>query len=61
MLFADAARGAGITGYYRPAALNTHPLFIEALAGLVHDALGTPQDRRVPRVDDVALAGVGAA
>ena len=35
MLFADAARVAGITGYYRPAALNCHPLFIEALANLV--------------------------
>jgi len=29
------AREAGITGYRRPAALNTHPLFIEALARLV--------------------------
>jgi ferrochelatase len=37
MLFADAARAAGITGYYRPAALNCHPLFIEALAALVVD------------------------
>ena len=35
MLFADAARAAGITGYYRPAALNCHPLFIETLASLV--------------------------
>jgi protoporphyrin/coproporphyrin ferrochelatase len=61
MLFADAARAAGITGYYRPAALNTHPLFIEALAALVHDALGTPQDRRIPSVADAALAAVGAA
>jgi protoporphyrin/coproporphyrin ferrochelatase len=34
-LFADTARKAGITGYFRPKALNTHPLFIEALAGLV--------------------------
>lgn len=34
-LFADAARKAGIIGYFRPKALNTHPLFIEALAGLV--------------------------
>jgi ferrochelatase len=46
MLFADAARAAGITGYYRPPALNTHPLFIEALAGLVHDKLDVPLDRR---------------
>lgn len=37
MLFADAARAAGISGYYRPPALNCHPLFIEALANLVSD------------------------
>jgi protoporphyrin/coproporphyrin ferrochelatase len=37
MLFADAARAAGITGYFRPPALNCHPLFIEALASLVTD------------------------
>lgn len=44
-LFADAARDAGITGYYRPQALNTHPLFIEALAGLVsqHVAPAAPE------------------
>jgi ferrochelatase len=35
MLFADGARAAGITGYHRPPALNTRPLFIQALAGLV--------------------------
>lgn len=42
-LFADAARDAGITGYYRPRALNAHPLFIEALAGQVtrHIATGS--------------------
>jgi ferrochelatase len=34
-LFADEAARAGITEYRRPAALNTHPLFIEALAQLV--------------------------
>src|SRR5512132_1360893 len=39
ILFADAARAAGITGYYRPPALNSHPLFIEALAGLVRAKL----------------------
>jgi len=39
MLFADAARAAGITGYYRTPALNCHPLFIDALAGLVQDKL----------------------
>ena len=43
LLFADAARQAGITGYYRPAALNTSPLFIDALAGLVLTHLGAPQ------------------
>lgn len=44
MLFADAARAAGITGYYRPPALNCHPLFIEALADLVieHSKTLTP-------------------
>jgi ferrochelatase len=35
LLFAEVARAAGITGYYRPPALNSHPLFIDALAGLV--------------------------
>ena len=37
MLFAGIAREAGITGYYRTPVLNTHPLFIAALAGLVGD------------------------
>ena len=44
MLFKDGAREAGITGYYRPDALNAHPLFIEALADLVAGHLGVPQD-----------------
>ena len=35
ILFAETARKAGITGFRRPEALNTHPLFIEALARLV--------------------------
>jgi ferrochelatase len=43
MLFADAARDAGITGYYRPDALNTSPLFIDALAGLVRNRLASSQ------------------
>ncbi len=42
MLFADAAREAGITGYRRTAALNVAPLFISALAGLVQDHLAAP-------------------
>lgn len=39
LLFAETARKSGITGYYRPEALNTDPLFIEALAGLVQSHL----------------------
>jgi ferrochelatase len=35
LLFAEAARRAGIVEYHRPRALNTHPLFIEALRRLV--------------------------
>jgi protoporphyrin/coproporphyrin ferrochelatase len=35
LLFSEVARAAGITGYYRPEALNTSPLFIKALATLV--------------------------
>ena len=38
-LFAAAAKRAGIRHYRRSAALNTHPLFIEALAGLVERRL----------------------
>lgn len=39
-LFAGEARRAGIDDYRRSAALNTHPMFIEALAGLVERHLG---------------------
>ena len=39
MLFADAARDAGIVHYRRTEALNTAPLFVGALAGLVEDHL----------------------
>ena len=35
ILFAETAKAAGITGYFRPDALNTHLLFIEALCQLV--------------------------
>jgi ferrochelatase len=38
-LFAEDAKRAGIRHYRRSAALNTHPLFIEALAGLVERRL----------------------
>ena len=41
MLFAGDAEKAGITTYRRTEALNTHPLFIEALARLVERHLGT--------------------
>ena len=53
ILFKEAAARAGITGYYRPDALNTHPLFIEALAGLVGEHLAEPAVR-------LPLAGAGA-
>jgi protoporphyrin/coproporphyrin ferrochelatase len=43
LLFSDVARGAGITGYYRPAALNTSPHFIGALAGLVSSHIEAPE------------------
>ncbi len=46
MLFADAARRAGITGYRRTDALNLSPLFISALAGLVTDHLTAAGDGR---------------
>ncbi len=44
MLFADAARAAGITGYYRTPALNSHPRFIDALGDLVRTHMA-PVDR----------------
>jgi protoporphyrin/coproporphyrin ferrochelatase len=43
LLFADIARKAGITGYSRPKALNTHPLYIEALADLVRRHVSGPR------------------
>jgi ferrochelatase len=46
MLFADVARDAGITGYYRTPALNSHPRFIEALTELVRDHLATADGPR---------------
>lgn len=53
LLFAESARAAGITGYSRPKALNTHPMFIDALAGLVTGHLGASHnggwlERRTP-------------
>jgi ferrochelatase len=43
MLFADAAREAGIVHYRRTESLNSSPLFIAALAGLVEDHLERPE------------------
>lgn len=43
LLFADVARAAGITGYYRSGALNASPLFIRALTGLVERHVDTPE------------------
>jgi len=43
LLFSEAARKAGITGYYRPEALNASPLFIRALAGLVAGHVEAPE------------------
>jgi ferrochelatase len=40
LLFADAARQAGITGYSRPESLNASSLFIRALTGLVAKHVG---------------------
>lgn len=43
MLFADAAREAGIIHYRRTESLNCSPLFIAALAGLVENHLERPE------------------
>lgn len=61
LLFAEVARAAGITGYYRPAALNTHPLFIEALAGLVRRRLDWHTGAAPPQSPSATLAAAGAA
>lgn len=45
LLFAETAHRSGITGYRRTAALNTSPLFISALAGLVREHLAVPGRR----------------
>jgi ferrochelatase len=61
ILFADAARAAGITGYHRTPALNTHPLFIEALAGLVHEHLSTPAEHRGDKAPAASRVAAGVA
>lgn len=47
-LFANAARRAGITGYYRPRTLNTSPRFIDALAHLVNTHIDRPEPSHQP-------------
>jgi ferrochelatase len=54
ILFAEAAKAAGITGYFRPDALNTHPLFIDALSQLVLRSLRSPQ--AAPRYEPAGVA-----
>ena len=61
MLFADVARRAGITGYFRPAALNSHPLFIEALTALVREHLHLSGDSRPRTRTHTELASVSVA
>jgi len=61
MLFADAAKAAGITGYYRPPALNAHPLFIEALADLVRTRLVPVEPVRKIRKPEPGFEPVEAA
>ena len=58
LLFAEVARRAGITGYYRPAALNVHPLFIDALARLVLDTAGGARQPASQSSPSTALAAV---
>jgi ferrochelatase len=60
MLFAHTARAAGITGYYRPEALNTHPLFIDALAQIVRGRIDSWDDAAPGESRAPELAGVGA-
>ncbi len=55
VLFCDLARAAGIEYVARSAALNTHPLFIEALAGLI-ERRGVPEVRAVGRLTQEAPA-----
>jgi ferrochelatase len=59
MLFARTAAAAGITGYYRSPALNTSPLFIEALSGLVATHVGV-RGRVAATAAPLAAAGARA-
>jgi protoporphyrin/coproporphyrin ferrochelatase len=56
LLFARAAQEAGITGYFRPEALNTHPMFIDALSQLVLARAAPPL-----QAPEDLFAGAGAA
>jgi protoheme ferro-lyase len=48
ILFAEGAKAAGITGYFRPDALNTHPLFISALKRLVLEKVEAGRAAQAP-------------
>jgi ferrochelatase len=54
ILFAETAQKAGITGYFRPDALNTRPLFIDALSRLVLRKIGHPAASDQPEPAGVA-------
>ncbi|HSC28672.1 MAG TPA: ferrochelatase [Vicinamibacterales bacterium] len=54
ILFRETAARVGITGYYRPEALNTQPLFIDALAGLVADHVAAVQPSRAGDLAEVS-------
>lgn len=56
LLFAETARKAGITGYYRPEALNTEPLYIDALARLVTTHLSGEAPREARALTGAAVA-----
>jgi ferrochelatase len=53
ILFAETAKAAGITGYFRPDALNTHPLFISALKRLVLEQVQAGRAAQEPQYAEV--------
>lgn len=61
ILFAGQARKAGIVAYGRPEALDTSPVFIEALAGLVERHVEERTADEHPAFAAVAEPGGGRA
>lgn len=61
LLFSEVAREAGIAGYRRTDALNTSPLFIAALAGLVDDHLARPRGSGCANCAPCAETDAGAS